>query len=241
VVKNMKNSIHRNDLFRASIFIPLLRSIPAELITTNQAYAKILSSLPEWLTPASIGFALAVWIVDPWTKDSRIKQLWKLLSDTFSVEQLHAQSMWSDWDGIGKNMPETDLGVRLRIRFIRTCTCNLNLRIYSGTGRSLNARVDIVKLGQKKVVSGDVMDIPLVYIGIPEPGWDHLRKRGWGPEKSVSFIFGGGNVAILECRRLFFVQKHRFFIEAISHIGKHSSPRLYVQDEDVDVFDTWPQ
>jgi len=237
----MKMSIRRNDLFRLSAVIPLARSIPAELVYNSPAYLRLVNSMPEWLLPASLGFVIAVWLVDPWTSDSRLREWWKWATDVFEVEHLHAQSFWPNWDADGGSMPETDIGVRLRIRFRRRTKGNLWLRVFSCTGQGRKPLEKVINLGSVDALKGEVMDIPVVDAGIPEPGWDHTRKRGWGPDKSADFIGGSRNVAILECSHGGITQKHRFFVAMVSHVGKHGAPRIYIQDEDDDIFDTSDQ
>jgi hypothetical protein len=228
---------HRNDIFRASALIPITQFFPATLITNNPTYLHLVAAAPVWLLPASLGFAVAVWLIDPWIKDSRLRQLWKWATDVFEVKHLHAQSSWQNWDSDGGVMPETDIGVRLRIKFRRRVKGHLSLRVFSCTGQGRTPFETVIKIGTVDAIAGETIDIPVVDLGIGEPGWDPQRRRGWGPDKSADFIGGSRNVAVLECRHGWLTQTHHIFVAMVSHVGKHQAPRIYVQDGDDDVFD----
>lgn len=233
----MKLAIRNSDIRLASPLWPLLWLVPSQVISNGQTYQSWVSKMPAWLLPFAIGFAVASYVWDPFQKDSRLRQLWHLLTDSFEVSHLGA-GHWSPWDGQGP-MPDTDIGVRVRIRFRRDVSnADLRLRIFSCTGRKRKPFEKVIRLGIVNAAKGETRDIPIVDIGIPEPGWDHIRKRGWGPTKDTSLITGSRNVVVIECKRGWLTQKHHVFIALVSHVGKHAAPRIYVQDEADAPFDT---
>ena len=230
----MGKMIRKNDIWRLSPLVPLSQRVPADLVTADPRYLNLVATVPEWLFPASVGFAIAIWLLDPWTDDSRLRQFWGGLTRKFVVEGLQA-GHWSDWRGGA--MPDTDIGVRARIRFTKNLrNGKVWLRVFSCTGRGRKPFEHIIPVTSGDFIQGQVVNIPIVDFGIPSEGWDHTRQRGWGPEPKDTLIGGSGNIVSIECRG-WFTQTHRMFIAPVGHVGKHSSPRLYVQDENDDIFD----
>jgi hypothetical protein len=136
-------------------------------------------------------------------------------------------------------MPETDIAVRLRIRFVRNVRgARIWLRVFSCTGQGRKPFEKVYPVGRINAVKGEVVEIPVVDKGISEPGWDAHRPRGWGPQTDGSLLLGSRNIAIIECQGRWLTQRHKFFIASVSHVGRHSSPRIYLQDEQDDIFDT---
>lgn len=196
-------------------------------------------SVPEWVYPFSGGIALATLFYDLIRPgDSRIWQICRRLTDKFRVEHAHA-GHWSTWDAATDPMPETDVGLRLRLRFVRSGKFKLRVRLFSCTGRGAEPFQHLIPLGEIDATNGQIFDLPLVDMGLQEAGWDHTRKRGWGPDREHSLIGKSFNVAIVECEGKWLTQKHRFFVAHINHdTGLHRhKPSIYFQDESDDVWD----
>ena len=212
--------------------------MPSTVISNGPLYQKLVADVPSGVFWAAVGFAAASYIWDPFQKGSRLRQLWRWMTDVFSVEHLCAQSNWSNWDSDGSPMPMSDIGVRLLIRWRRDVhDARLYLRVFSHTGAGQKPFEHVMPIGIVTAAKGEILQIPVVDIGIAEAGWDHTRRRGWGPDKGERLI-APNNVAILECQRGWLTQRHRMFVTVVSHVGKHEAPRLYVQDEADDLFDT---
>ncbi|HEX4737451.1 MAG TPA: hypothetical protein VH331_07810 [Allosphingosinicella sp.] len=194
-------------------------------------------AVPDWALPFSFGVALATLIYDvAFREHSRIREVWHYLTDTFTVDFVHAGS----WTGL----PDTDIGVRGRIRFRRRLKgAKLMLRVYSIVGHGRKPFHHLIKVETLDVEPGEERTLQIVTLGIPRPGWDHMRPRGWGPQSAdmPSFIGASKNVAIIEVRRGLLVQRLKLFIELISHPRpgpqQEGGPCLYVQDQHDDVFD----
>ena len=232
----MKTAIRKNDIWRVVpvIFVGV-QKVPAQLVTAEPRYLTAVAAMPDWLFPLTLGFAIAVWAIDPWTEDSRLRQFWDWLTRKFIVEGICAQH-WLEWrDGI---MPESDIGVRARIRFTKDIrNGRVVLRVFSCTGLGRKPFEHVIPIKSGDFIKGQILDIPIVDIGIPEAGWDHQRKRGWGPDPKDTLISDAGNVVVIECQGLV-TQAHKIFISTVSHVGKHSDPRIYIQDERDDIFNT---
>jgi len=225
----------------AALFMATCRIIPAEKISNSTEYLKVVDWVPDWVVWLLVGLTVGAWLFHPWEEESRLQKLWTTLTRKFVVEHLHA-GHWSKWDTETDPMPETDVGVRLCIRFIRSGRFKLRLRLWSCTGLGRKPFYHVLSLGRIDAVKGQVLDIPLVDMGIPAPGWDHERKRGWGPKKEPALIGKSGNVAVLECEGIL-TQRHRFYIAMVNHdtgLRKHT-PSIYVQDEDDNIWDTAPE
>ncbi len=235
---HMRFRIRNSDVRLSSGIWPILiKGVP--LLAPSSAISKWFgANIPDWLFPTLIEFAIASVFWDPFASDSRIRQIWRFLTDVFEVEHLVVQSNWSNWDRDGGMMPETDIGARLRIRFVKRTEGQLILRIFQCTGQGRKPIEHVAKLGKIVAEKGEIQTIPIVDHGISVPGWDPNRVRGWGPDKLTPLVGGSRNIAILELRRGLFIQKHKFFVMMISHNGKHCKPSIYVQDENEDVFDT---
>ncbi|WP_157801264.1 hypothetical protein [Sphingobium sp. LB126] len=237
----MPSRIHLADANYLLILQSPLLFLCGKWLEANPQYRWV-TAVPDWAYPFSIGVALAtLWYDLLRGNDSRVWQFWHKVSDKFEVAHLHA-GHWSgpEWGGV---MPATDIGVRLRIRFIRKVRrVDLVLRVYSCTGRGQQPFEYVLKIANSyNAQAGQTLDIPIVDMGIPTAGWDHKRKRGWGPLKTENFIGGSRNVAILECHGRWLTQRRKIYIEMISHVGQKLSPCLYVQEEGDDVFDTSAQ
>lgn len=200
--------------------------------------AKLVPAMPDWLLPFSLGIAIAtLWFDVLFRDNSRLRELWKILTDKFEIAHLHS-GHWNDWNEPGDVMPLTDIGVRLRIRFKRRVKRGrLRLRVFSCTGQGRKPFEDLIDLGKIDVAKGKILDIPLVDLGVPSPGWDHERKRGWGPKKQATLIGLSRNVAVIECEGMFLTQRHRIFVTMVSHHRPDSPPGIYAQDEADDIFD----
>jgi hypothetical protein len=234
----MKLRIRGSDIRLATPFVSACWLVPSHIL--GDTYQSAVSHVPDWVLPFSIGVALTAYVLDPFNKHSRLRQLWRWWTDIFEITNLHAQTNWQDWNGPGDYMPETDLGVRVLLRFRRDARISLRVRVFSCTGMA-NPNVpyeDLIKWGEMTVARGEVFKMALVDMGIAEPGWDPERPRGWGPNREVRFIAGAGSIAVIECKHGWLTQRHKIFVQMISHVGKHSAPRLYVQDEEDDIFDT---
>ena len=234
----MKTPIRSADLPLLSALVPLAHLVPAEMVFNSDKYQALVRAVPDWAFWASCGFVAAAWLLDPWRKQSRIRDFWHWATDTFAVAHFHAQNHWQDWGPNNDLMPDSDIGVRLRIRFVRSGKCRLVLRVFSCTGQGREPSEYVVMVRDVDAIKGQKLDIEMVDMGIASLGWDHTRPRGWGPDKAINFIGGSRNVAVLECRRGPFIQRHRFFVAMVNHHDQHSAPRIYIQDEDEDIFDT---
>lgn len=198
-----------------------------------------ITAVPDWAYPLSMGIAVAtLWYDLLRGSDSRIWQVWHQMTDKFEVAHLHA-GHWSgpEWGGV---MPMTDIGVRLQVKFVRKVRrIDLVLRVYSCTGQGREPFEHVIKIANNyNAQAGQKLNIPVVDMGIPEPGWDHTRKRGWGPLKTENLIGGSRNVVIVECHGRWLTQRRKIYIQMVSHVGQKLSPCLYVQEEEDDVFDT---
>lgn len=235
----MKTVIRKNDVWRVvPAFLAGAQQVPAQMVTADPRYLTVVAAMPDWLFPLTLGFAIAVWAIDPWTEDSRIRQFWSWATRKFVVEGVHA-GHWGGWRG--ETMPETDIGVRARIRFTKNIrNGRVWLRVFSCTGTGRKPFEHVIPIADGDFIKGQVMNIPVVDIGIPEAGWDHERKRGWGPNPTETLIGGAGSVVFIECQGRV-TQTHKIFITGVAHVGKHSEPRLYVQDEKDNIFDTSPE
>ena len=236
ICERMRNLIRKSDAPLLGLVLPACNFIPAEVVSNSVAYQKMVAMVPSGLSWALAGFSVALWLFYPWAEKPRTTLFWKWLTDKFVIEHL-AAGHWSKWDEQTDPMPQTDIGVRLRIRFIRSGKFKLRLRLFACTGQGRKPFHHVIPLGTITASKGQTLDIPVVDFGLPEPGWDHLRKRGWGPKREHSLIGRSKNVVVFECEgRL--TQSHRFFVEMVNHdrgLGKHK-PSLYIQDEDDDIW-----
>ena len=200
--------------------------------------AKLVPAVPDWILPASFGVALAtLWFDVLFRDNSRLREIWDAMTVKFVVEGLHA-GRFDNWNGPSDIMPMSDMGVRLRIRFTKNVRqARLRLRVYSCTGRGRKPLEYVFSLGRKDCVKGEILNIPIVDMGTPEPGWDHTRKRGWGPKKTESLIGKSSNVAIFECQGAWLTQRFKMFIKIVTSVQPNVKPLLYVQGEGEDVFD----
>lgn len=236
MICNGMRVIRKSDAPLLGILLPICQFVPAEAVSNSQYYQKLVASVPSALSWALAGFSLALWLFYPWDEKPRVVIFWQWLTDKFEVEHL-AAGHWSQWDDQTEPMPQTDVGVRLRIRFVRAGRFKLRMRLYACTGQGIEPFHHVISLGTISALKGQVLDIPIVDIGLQEPGWDHLRKRGWGPKKDHQIIGRSRNVVVFECEGLL-TQTHRIFVEMVNHdrgLGKHK-PSLYIQDEDDDIW-----
>lgn len=234
----MTKKIRTSDLTLLSAIIPISQWIPATLITENPTYLKLVGMVPDWFFWGSLGFAVAAWGLDPWRKQSRIRDGWKWATDKFVVERIYVGN-WMDESG--EMMPRTDTGVRMHVRFLKTVRpARLRLRIFQIVGQGRKPRESIIDLSRDEIVAGEALAIPIVTAGQPSPGWDHTRARGWGPEPKETLIGGSMNVAVLECEGRFVTQRHKVFIRRVTNLSDHPAPHIFVLDEDHDLFDLAP-
>lgn len=199
--------------------------------------AALVPAVPDWLLPFSVGVSIATLCFDILYRDhSRLRELWGLLTRKYQVEKVSV-GQFGEW--CGQQMPDTDVGVRLTIRFKRSGKFRLFLRVFSCTGRGKRPFEHLISLGDVDAVTGQPMNIPIVDMALSEPGWDHTRKRGWGPKKEQNLVGGSHNVAVFECRGRFFTQKHRVYIAMVNHdTGQQKfKPCLYVQEEADEIWD----
>lgn len=231
----MKNPIRPSDVsLIAALVVPISQKIPAHLVTADETYLDMVGKVPNWFFWFSLGFAVAVWIFESIKDGSRVRQFWDWLTKKFEVDRIYFETPIK--------MPQTDVEARLRIRFRRSGNYRLNLRIYQCTGMGREPLFQLIKLGQRRFEKDEVLVIPLVDMGIPEPGWDHKKQRGWGPNKEGSFIGGSSNVVVLECSGSWLTQRHRFYVSMVNHDrGLHKfKPSVFVLDEKHDIWDTTP-
>lgn len=223
----MRNPIRRNDIFRSTILIPAARMIPAELITSNPVYTGLVQSMPDWMLPASLGFALAVWAVDPFTNDSRLLQLRGWLFDRFRV---HALTVGEPLSAAGDI-----LSVDITLRFRKVTKGHLWLRVYSCTGMARPPLEFVVDLGVVDQPKGGKLHYEVARLLITHPGCDPEQTQGWiGGE---SLVGNSQNIAYLELRGAFPTQVYRFFVARSDYAGQQAKPGLFVIGEDEDIFD----
>lgn len=136
-------------------------------------------------------------------------------------------------------IPDTDLGVRVLIRFRRHLrSASLNMRVYWPVGHGRIPFHDLIKIDTREFEVGERVSVQVLTVGIPQPGWDHTIPRGWGPTRpGMSTMPDAKGIAIIECRHRLGRQTFKVYVEQINHPGE---PRLslYVQDEDDEVFVT---
>lgn len=232
----MSNRVKLSDLnYVAVIQYPILLAAE-QWVMSRPAFQSLANNVPDWLLPFSFGVAVATLAYDIlFRRESRVREAWRLLTDKFKVEHLHA-GHWSQWRG--EPMPETDIAVRLRIRFVRNVpNARLWLRVFSCTGQGREPFQHVIPIGRLNAIKGQILDIPVVDLGIPEPGWDATRSRGWGPGAEPALIPTSRNVVVLECSGRWLTQRHKFYISLVGHTGHHGSPRIHVQDEEEEIFD----
>lgn len=231
----MKSLIRKSDAPLLSALIPLSLKIPATVITSEPNYLNAVALVPDWFFWVSLGFAAAAWLLDPWRKESRLREWWTALTNSFDIERV----VVGNFDDPGDPMPSTDVALRVFIRFRKSGRYKVRLRVFSCTGRGRKPFQHVIPISEITVVHGERMMVPVVDLGVARQGWDHERKRGWGPTKDQSFIGGSYNVVLLECEGRF-TQKHRLFVALINHDTGAGvfTPSIYVQSEDDEIWDT---
>jgi hypothetical protein len=226
----MRMKIRRNDIWRLSPLVVLAQRVPAQLVTNDPRYLHVVAGVPSWVFPFTVGFAIAVWVIDPWTQDSRLKQLWRWLTDSFDVEWLHA--------GSTQEIGELELVAMVRFRR-RVRRAKLWLHVLGNTHRGLKP------LEQMRLIE-ELHDIPRGYrkritiatVGIPMQGWDHAKPRGWAGSGGPGTVLGkSGNVVSLKLVGPLVTQEYRMFVELEQHIGNAHKPHLTVISEEDDLFD----
>jgi hypothetical protein len=220
----------------AAVLATIAAMVPSEAVTNSPNYQELLAKMPSGIPWFFAGFFASLWLFYPWGERSRAHAVWAKLTRKFDVESFGAGQFLNL--GGDEHTPQTDVIVRLRIRFVKSGHYKMRVRLFACTGRGRKPMHHVSPLDDVDAVRGEILDIPVVDMGIPEPGWDHQRPRGWGPKKSQPFIGKSRNVAMLECTGIL-TQSYRMFIEMVNHdtgVGKFK-PSIYVQGEDEDIWD----
>ena len=209
--------------------------MPTETVTNSLSFQHAVAAMPDGLPWFSAGVFFALWAFYPWEEKSRLQQLWSSLTRKFDVEKVHVGKWTDDFVSI---MPQSDAGVRLKIKFRKTLRpARFRLRIIQMSGMRKPTE-KIIDLSRDEIVSGEVLNIPLVTAGEASPGWDPSLPRGWGPHQDGHIIVDAPNILIVECEGRLHTQKHRFFIQRLKtgdNNGPH--PAFFVLDEDHEPFD----
>lgn len=209
----MKNRARLSDAsLLAAVFVPTSQKIPAHLVTADENYLDLVNKVPGWFFWFSVGFAVAVWIFESIKEDSRVRQFWGWLTRKFEIEGMHV----GRWDEDIGPMPQSDCGVRLHLKFrktMRPARIRMHVVMCSDTGKEPLSKMFDMTLNE--VVRGQIVAFPIVTIGLPQPGWDHERARGWGPQKEDNLIGGCGNIITIECEGRWTTQKHKIYVKSL--------------------------
>ena len=196
-----------------------------------------LPDMPSWLLPFSLGLAVATLAFDiAFRRDSRIRQVWGWLFDYFEIKGVDV----GHFGAYGGNpmTPQSDVAVRIRVRFLKDRHFKCWLRVHELTGMGREPFERILPIAEQSFVRGEELWVPIVDMGIAQPGWDHTIKRGWGPMRDHTLIGGACNVVVFECKGRFRTQKHKIFIGMVNHDSNpKNTPSLYVQSEGDDIWD----
>jgi hypothetical protein len=227
----MNNPIRASDVsLLAATIVPVSQKISAQLVTANETYLDLVSKVPDWFFWLSVGFAIAVWIYESAKDGSRVRQLFNFLTRKFEVEDL----VVANWSG----MPETDVGVRIKLRFLKTMRplrLKMHVSMCSDTGRP--ALKEMFDLSIREATKDQSIWFTIVTAGKASAGWDHELKRGWGRKCERRLIGGAGNVVTIECEGIF-TQRHKIYIRLCDGGGK--LPSIFATHEDIDIYDKGP-
>lgn len=186
--------------------------------------------IPDWVLAGIIAFSAAAWWFDPWRE-----RLWGWMTDSFDVIGVDV-GKFLEYDQQDRT-PESDIEVRLRIRFRRSGRFKLSMRVFQCTGMGREPLHLFQSLGSISASKGQELRIPIASVGFPEPGWDNEKERGWGPRKEGSVIRGSRNVVSVQAKG-WMTQSFKVFIEMVDHNkgGQKHRPSLYVQDENDNIW-----
>ena len=127
----MPSPIRPSDASYASVLVPFIIAGIDKWGTSLPAFSAVIAMIPDWAFPAACGFAVTVYLIDPWRPKSRMVELWQLATNKFEIEHFCVQQGWYDLDTVTYQ----DLAVRLRVRFLKDVRqARMALRIYACTG-----------------------------------------------------------------------------------------------------------
>lgn len=223
-------------LLGGSAFVPVVLKLPATVISTDPWYLDMVSKVPDWLFWLSLGFAISLWLFDPWRKQSRLREIWHFMTDFFEVESaVICNGIATDDNPMAH---DTDLVAQVKIRFRKNGQFKLRLRVFEITGVERTPRERVIRLWEVDAVAGETQIIPIVQLGRPQEGWDPDKARGWGPTNEAEIVRGAGNVVALECEGKWHTQKRKFYVAVVMAGPSNDRPAsLQILDEDQDIWD----
>lgn len=223
----MKLTIRKSDIRLATPIWPLCWAIPSTIVSNGPLYQRLVANVPDGLFWASVGFAVASVMWDPFQRDSRVRQLWHWAFDRFAVQMLTVNEPLSASGDL--------LSVDLVLRFRRRTRGRLSLHVQSCTGMSYAPHEFVALQEDIDEVAGSTKRIEVARLAIQHPGWDHTQSQGWiGGE---SLVAGSQNIVSIKLDGVFPRQTHRFLVIRPAYQGGETRPGLVVLDSEEDIFD----
>jgi hypothetical protein len=194
-------------------------------------------AVPDWLLPFSLGVFLATIIFDvAFRKESRIRQVWHHFFDAFEIDGVDVGRFMENGDKPAT--PDSDVAVRLRVRFRKAGKYRCLLRIFECTGMERKPTEKVIRLCEKDALPGESYWIPIVDMASPTPGWNSETPRGWGPDKEGTIIGGSNNVVVFEAHGRWLSQRQKIFVGMVNYDRRQGQfpPCLHVQIEGDDLW-----
>ena len=225
-----KLTIRGSEIRLATPLWPLSLKIPATAVTEAQWYQDLVANVPDWLLYIAVGFAVASYVWDPFQRDSRLRQLWRLCFDRFETVDLVVLER--------PTAARDVVSIRLNLRFRRATKGHLWLRVFHCVGTTHKPHESVIDLGPIALPRGGRYTLEVARLVIPHPGWDNTQPQGWAVDHNGgSLVPGTSNIAQIELTGVWIGQTARFLVVHSGSGGGEIRPNLFVLKEDEDIFD----
>ncbi len=226
----MKLAIRGSDIRLTTPMWPLLWYMPSQIISNGHFYQELVAKVPDWLFPFTVGIAFASYALDPFQRDSRLRQIWHWCFDRFEIVNLVVQEPLTAMRDV--------VSIRLNLRFRRATKGHLWLRVFHCTGTAYKPHESVIGLGAVDLPRGGLYTLEIARLAIPHPGWDQAQPQGWVIDHNGgALVPGSQNIAQIELKGVLIGQTARFLVVHSGHGGGEIRPNLFVLKEEEDIFD----
>lgn len=205
--------------------------------TSSAWWAANVQPYADSFWPYAIGFVAGMLLQDVTNPQSWLRESWKEQINKFEVEGLRI--------GHSVDGPKR-LEVNVHIKFLRRLkSADLALRVHSCTGMQYAPHIHPIKVEHLSDVMKDERHIiRLCTLVISHPGWTPYHST-WGSAplsttmSAPALIRGSKNVVYVELTGPWMLrQTQKFFVANLDYGSGESTPALYAQNEDEDIFKT---